>query len=264
MTARLRFLVASALSLSFTTVGFADAPAAEPKPAPAPAPAPQPPAKEAADQPAIKQGRDGGKGFLARHEGFLKDKAALENKVDVLLVGDSITDGWRGGGKKVLAEGMGAKHRIYNIGIGGDRTQHVLWRLENGEVADISPKVAMLMIGTNNLGANSNEEIVAGITKIVQSLNAKLPNTKVLLLGVFPRAEKATDKARERIKAINAEIAKLDDGGKRVKYLDIGAKFLDEKGDMPKDVMGDFLHPSTKGYQIWHDAVAPVIEEMMK
>src|SRR5688500_10722264 len=84
--------------------------------------------RETADKPAIKQGKDQGAGFLKRHEGFLKDKAALENKVDVLLVGDSITDGWRGGGKQALAESLGKKHRVYNIGIGGDRTQHVLWR----------------------------------------------------------------------------------------------------------------------------------------
>lgn len=264
MRTRTRFLLTSLLSVSLIP---AYARAADPAPAPPaqPQPAqPQPaaPAKEAADQPAIKKGRDDGKGFLARHEGFLKDKAALENKVDLLLVGDSITDGWRGGGKAVLAETWGKKHRVYNIGIGGDRTQHVLWRLDNGEVEGISPKVAMLMIGTNNLGANTNEEIISGITKIVQSLNAKLPNTKVLLLGVFPRGAKPTDAARARIKAINEAIQKLE--GDKVKYLDIGGKFLDAEGNIPKDIMGDALHPNAKGYGIWAEAVAPMIEEMMK
>jgi lysophospholipase L1-like esterase len=256
---------AAVLSLSIFTVPVFSADATKtaepPKKAAAPA---APAAKEAADVGAIKKGRDDGKSFLARHEGFLKDLKAKEGKVDLLLVGDSITDGWRGGGKDVLQKQWGSKMSVLNIGIGGDRTQHVIWRLDNGEVEGIKPKVAMLMIGTNNLGGNTNEEIVAGVTKIVKQLNEKLPTTKVLLLGIFPRGEKADNPFRARIKAINEEIAKLDDGGKHVKYLDIGKKFLQDDGTLPKDIMPDALHPNAKGYQIWADAVQPTLDELMK
>jgi len=220
-------------------------------------------AHEAADEGAVKMGGDKGKGFLARHEGFLKDLKAKDGKVGVLFVGDSITDGWRGGGKEVFAKAYGNDEPL-NIGIGGDRTQHVIWRLENGEVEGISPKVAVLMIGTNNLGGNTNEEIVKGVTKTVDVLHEKLPHTKVLLLAIFPRDEKPDTEKRTRIKAINEELAKLDDGGKTVKYLDIGPKFLAEDGTLTAEVMKDHLHPTPKGYQIWADAMQPTLDELMK
>ncbi|HWE01547.1 MAG TPA: GDSL-type esterase/lipase family protein [Tepidisphaeraceae bacterium] len=234
---------------------------------PTPAPAKPQPQHEAADKPAPKHDRKNPEepepGFVKRHEGFLNDLKAKDGKVGILFVGDSITDGWRGRGKEVFAKTYGSLDPL-NIGIGGDRTQHVLWRLDRGEVDGISPKVAVLMIGTNNLGGNTNEEIVAGNTAIVNELKAKLPKTKVLLLGIFPRSPKPTDPARARIKAINEELAKLDDGGKTVKYLDIGPKFLDADGNLPKDIMPDSLHPNAKGYQIWADATAPALEELMK
>lgn len=238
------------------------------------APAKPAPVKEAADKPAIKMGGDQGKGFLARHEGFLKDLKEMNGNVEFLMVGDSITDGWRRpqdaknpkswGGKAAYDETFGKQYKTLNIGIGGDRTQHVIWRLQNGEVEGISPKVAMLMIGTNNLSANTDEEIVAGITTCVKTLREKLPKTKVLLLGVFPRSAKPTDAARARIKNINEQIAKLDDGGKTVKYLDIGGKFLDAEGNIPPDIMPDFLHVNEKGYRLWAAAVQPTLDEMMK
>lgn len=270
-----RAMAATLLSLSFSTAPlFAlEAPA---KPTEKPAdtakstdpvkPVAKPAAKkEPADIGSVKGNADDPKnGFLQRHEGFLRDLKAKEGKVDLLLVGDSITDGWRGKGKEALAEAWGSKMSVYNIGIGGDRTQHVIWRLDHGEVEGIKPKVAMLMIGTNNLGGNSNEEIVAGITKIVKQLNEKLPTTKVLLLGVFPRSNKAEDPARARIKAINEQIAKLDNHGKSVKFLDIGEKFLDKDGTLPKDIMPDFLHPNDKGYKIWVESVQPSLDELMK
>lgn len=223
-----------------------------------------PRAKEPADVPAIKgDPGDANNRFLQRHKGFLQDLKARNGKVGVLFVGDSITDGWRRAGKATFDKTYGSLDPL-NLGIGGDRTQHVLWRLENGEVEGISPKVAVLMIGTNNLGSNTNEEIVAGVTKIVQSLRAKLPNTKVLLLGIFPRGAKAADPARGRIKAINGQLARLDDGGRTVKYLDIGQSFLAPDGTLPKDVMPDALHPNQEGYAIWAEAMAPTLAELMK
>ena len=223
---------------------------------------------EAADLPSIKMGGDHGVGFIRRHVGFINDRRSMDNKVGLLFVGDSITDGWRNfgprGGRDVFERSYG-RYRPLNIGIGGDRTQHVLWRLDADEVEGISPKVAVLMIGTNNLGSNSNEEIVAADAKIVEALRHKLPNTKVLLLGIFPRDAKPDTNNRNRIKAINAELAKLDDGGQKVKYLDIGEKFLEPDGTLPPDgTMSDALHPNAKGYQIWADAMQPALEELMK
>jgi lysophospholipase L1-like esterase len=238
---------------------------AQDKPAAAPAaPAARPPqVKEPADQPAIKGPNDPNNGFLKRHEAFLKDLKAKNGEVGVLFVGDSITDGWRGKGKKTFDETYGGMDPL-NIGIGGDRTQHVLWRLEHGEVEGISPRVAVLMIGTNNLGSNTNDEIAAGVTKIVRTLREKLPRTKVLLLAIFPRGAKADDPNRARIKSINEQLAKLDDGGKTVKYLDIGPKFLEPDGTLPKEIMPDALHPNEKGYEIWAEAMGPTLEQMMK
>ena len=232
---------------------------------PAAAPAVRPaPSKEAADMPAVKgNANDPNNGFLKRHEGFLKDLKAHNGRVGVLFVGDSITDSWRGGGKAIFEKNYGALDPL-NIGIGGDRTQHVLWRLDHGEVEGINPKAAVLMIGTNNLGSNTNEEIAAGVTRIVRTLHQKLPSTKVLLLAIFPRGAKADDPNRARIKAINDQIAKLDDGGKTVKYLDIGPYFLDADSTLPKTTMPDALHPNEKGYQIWADAMAPTLAELMK
>src|SRR6185437_4807638 len=131
---------------------------------------------------------------------------------DVIFLGDSITQGWEGNGKKVWAEHF-APLKAVNLGIGGDQTGHVLWRITEGkEIDPIKPKVAVIMIGTNNMGRNSAEEIAGGVKAIVQELRKQKPEMKILLLGIFPRSAKATDMIRDKIKATNAIISKLDDG----------------------------------------------------
>ena len=120
------------------------------------------------------------------------------------------------------------------------------------------------MIGTNNLGSNTDEEIADGIKAIIAELHKQTPETKLLLLGIFPRSMNADDKARDRIKHINSIIAKMDDDGKTVKYLDIGEKFLEADGTLPKSIMPDALHPNAKGYEIWAEAIGPTVKEMMK
>jgi lysophospholipase L1-like esterase len=232
-----------------------------PPKAPAKAATPKPKAPhESATEPKPRDAK-----WVARHEAYLKEVKEKAGNVDLLFVGDSITDGWHGGGKKAWKANW-EPLKAFNIGIGGDRTQHVIWRLQNGEVEGIKPKLAVLMIGTNNLGGNTNDEIVEGVTACVKEIQKQLPSTKVLLLGIFPRGRQATDPLRARIKAINEQIAKLDDGGKTVKYLDIGEKFLDKDGKIPEDVMPDkpALHPNAKGYQIWVDATKETVNEMMK
>jgi lysophospholipase L1-like esterase len=193
-----------------------------------------------------------------RHLGFLE--IAKKGGVDFLLLGDSITDGWRGGGKKVYAEHFDAL-KPANFGIGGDRTQHVLWRLQNGELEGITPKLCMLMIGTNN-GGDSAEDVAAGITAIIKEIQKKSPTTKVLLLGIFPRGEKP-NAGREKNDMVNAMVAKMDDGGKTVKYLDIGAKFMNEDKTISKEIMPDFLHLTEKGYGLWAEAVLPTVKELL-
>jgi beta-glucosidase len=205
--------------------------------------------------------------WTKQHEGFLEQ--AKKGDVGVLFLGDSITQGWKGAGKDVWARHY-APRKAANFGIGGDRTQHVLWRLDNGEVDPIKPKVVVLMIGTNNLGANNDDQIVEGITTVVSSLRSKLPESKVLLLAVFPRGVAGASRntaltstpTEPRIAKINERIAKLDDD-KTVEYLDIGARFLDSNGQIPKEIMPDFLHLSRKGYQIWADAIEPTLWEMV-
>ncbi len=221
---------------------------------------------QAPDVPAQKFGPDGkvNAGFIASHERFVQ--IAQEGKAQLVFLGDSITAGW--GGKKDIWEKAFGKYQPANFGIGGDRTQHVLWRIQNGELDGIKPKACVVMIGTNNSGSDPAEGIAKGVTAIVETIRAKQPQAKIFLLAVFPRGEKPStpEKAnagRDKLKQVNEIIAKLDDG-KNVHFLDIGAKFLQPDGSISKDIMPDFLHLSAAGYQIWADAISPKLAELMK
>lgn len=197
------------------------------------------------------------------HDGFLK--RAKEGPVDVLFLGDSITEGWGGAGREVWAERY-AKLNAANFGIGGDKTQQVLWRITEGaELEGIAPKACVLMIGTNNfgLGGEQPENVVKGVRTIVETLRTKQPQMKILLLAIFPRGEKPDNDFRKKISAVNAELAKLADG-KAVVYQDLGPKFLTEDGKLTKEIMPDFLHLSPAGYKIWADAIAENLEQLLK
>jgi lysophospholipase L1-like esterase len=190
---------------------------------------------------------------------------AKEGDAELLFMGDSITDFWRNeegpfAGKAVMDKYFGDV-KVANFGIAGDTTQGVLYRLANGEGEGFSPKAVMLMIGTNNTGRNSAAEIAEGIGAVVAKLRSCFPEANILLLGVFPRG-RAGDPVRGTIAEINAKISKLDDGEK-VHYLDIGEEFLDEDGNIPREVMGDGLHPSAKGYEIWAEAVEEELSELI-
>lgn len=219
-----------------------------------------PAAARKAGDPSVAAPKAGNKRFFELHESFLK--RAKEGPVGLLFLGDSITEGWKKA-PDVWAKYY-ARHNAANFGIGGDRTEHVLWRIANGELDNITPKAVVLMIGTNNTGSNSADEIAGANKKIVQEIRSKLPKSKVLLLAVFPRGPRKGDDGVERMKkidAINAELAKLDDG-QTVRFLNINAKFLVD-GKIPSDVMPDQLHPNAKGYQIWAEAIEPAVAEMM-
>ena len=196
-----------------------------------------------------------------RHVQFMY--RATQGPVGLLFLGDSITDGWPRNGEWSWLKF--APYQPADFGISGERTEDVLWRITNGELAGIHPKVTVIMIGTNNIGQCRDEKpewAAAGVQKIVQTVHQKLPETKVLLLGVFPRAI-STSPFRQQIKTINETIAKLDDG-KKTRFLDIGKAFLDAQGEIPKDVMPDGLHPNTHGYDLWYEAMNPLLTEMLR
>ena len=198
-------------------------------------------------------------GWTKRHQSF--NKRVAQGNCDLIFIGDSITQGWEGRGKKVCAKHY-TKRNAVNLGIGGDRTQHVIWRLDNGNLHRIKPKAAVIMIGTNNSGSNSSQEIADGVEVIVKQLRKKLPETKVLLLGVFPRGANKADKRRQVNEGANATFKKIADG-KSVHYLDIGQKFLKEDGTLPREIMPDLLHLSEKGYTIWAESIEAKLKELM-
>jgi lysophospholipase L1-like esterase len=205
--------------------------------------------------------------WVTRHEGFVQE--TQKGGIYILFLGDSITDGWRDKGSNVWNKYYTPRHAA-NFGIGGDRTQHVLWRMDHGELDGIKPKVVVLMIGTNNTGKetdhktprNTVPEVAEGVQAVVNDIRAKLPDSKILLLAIFPRGT-LNDPQRAQVVLINTLIARLDDG-KTVKFLDIGPKFLEFDGTLPKSIMPDLLHPNAQGYQIWADAMEPALDEMLK
>jgi len=202
-------------------------------------------------------------GFVRAHTNFVE--VAKKGDIDVLFMGDSITDWWRSagrgrgtndvipmGGKAVFEKHFGSM-KVANFGIAGDTTQGVLWRLQHGEGEGYKPKAVMLMIGTNNTGRNSPPEIAMGVANVVFELRKDFPDAKILLLAIFPRSGPTT-KVRAQIDEINKTISALHDN-QHVFYMDIGSKFLAADGSIPKDIMSDALHPTSKGYEIWAEAV---------
>lgn len=198
-------------------------------------------------------------GWMGRHEKM--NARVKQGNVDLVFIGDSITQGWEGSGKGVWEKYYGNRNAV-NLGIGGDRTQHVLWRLDHGNLDDISPKLAVVMIGTNNARDNTSEEIADGVEAIVRQLRSALPETRVLLLAIFPRGENGQDERRLVNRDANERIAKLADG-MRVKYLDIGQGFLKDDGTLTREIMPDLLHLSEKGYTIWADAIESAVAEAL-
>ncbi len=205
-----------------------------------------------------------------RHESFnARVKQGHEKgDIDVLFIGDSITQGWENEGKQVWADRF-AKFNPVNLGIGGDQTQHVLWRLDHGNLdgldkpaAGKAAKLAVIMIGTNNVGGSKAEETAAGVEGIVSKVKSKVPGIKVLLLAIFPREEKPGE-GRAKNTKVNEIIAKLGDN-KQVFFLDIGAALMNKDGTLDKAIMPDFLHLSPEGYKRWADAIEPKLNELTK
>lgn len=203
--------------------------------------------------------------FIRGHAGFLQ--RAQEGPVELLFLGDSITADWKGVGKKVWQQYY-HQYQSANFGIGGDQTENVLWRIENGELDRIRPKVIVLLVGTNDSRLNNAIDTANLNKQIIKQIQLKSPQSKVLLLAVFPRGPRTwkgvledSEKRMQMIKRLNRELAKSDDG-KRVRFLNINAHFI-KNGLIPKKLMPDQLHLSEKGYEVWAEAMMPLLNEMM-
>lgn len=217
----------------------------------------------AQDNPAvIPADRNKEKWWADRFQDKVKsDKRAGAN---VVFFGDSITQGWEGGGKKVWEASI-APLGALNLGYGGDRTEHALWRIDNGELDGLKAKVVVIMLGTNNIGHRKSNpaQTAEGMKEILARVAKKLPDAKVLLLGVFPRGATKDDAMRKGTVEISKLYAGLADG-KKVHFMDIGAKFMNADETISKDIMPDLLHLSPKGYEIWAEAVLPKVKELMQ
>jgi lysophospholipase L1-like esterase len=195
-----------------------------------------------------------------RHADFVA--TAEKGDIDLLLDGDSITDWWTRNGQTAYDKYFGTI-KTANFAIAGDTTQGVLWGLQNGEGKGFQPKAIMLMVGTNNTAGNTAPEIAEGVGAVVLEMRKDFPNAKILLLAIFPRGDPG-DAVRGKIADVNKIIAKLDDQ-QHVFYMDIGSKFLDDKGVfLPDAFLADKLHPQEKGYEIWGDAVKDPLANMLK
>ena len=186
---------------------------------------------------------------------------------DIVMLGDSITHFWGGepiGGRRTgVAEWdrFFAGRSVVNLGYGWDRTENVLWRLAHGEFEGVTPKVVVLMVGTNNITLNRPDEIAAGVEAICTTIDERSPATRILLLAIFPRGQKP-DATRAKVDDVNRLLARLD-ARTDVTFLDIGARFLEADGSISPDVMYDFLHPTERGYAIWSAAMAPVLDRLL-
>ena len=217
--------------------------------------------------------REGEKAKYERHLQF--NEIARKGGVELVFLGDSITQGWEGGGKKVWQEFYGQR-KAANFGIGGDRTEHVLWRIDHGNFDGLSPKLIVLMIGTNNTGHVGRnfpeiggsvyrctpEQTAEGIQLIVTELQHKMPDTNILLLAAFPRGASPDEPMRKANERINESISKL--GTKpHVTFLNLTDHFTHDDGSITKDMMRDYLHLTPMGYQVWAEAIEPTIASLL-
>ncbi len=208
--------------------------------------------------------------WYARHAAVLRVKETL--RPEVVLIGDSITHFWGGEPKASQANGPRSwqstfgRYRTLNLGFGWDRIQNVLWRIDHGELDGLRPRVIVLHIGTNNTSEtpnarrNSPAEIVAGIRAILQRIRAKTPAARVILMAVFPREQQPDHPRRALLAEVNRLLTDFAPTA-GVTFLDLGPRLLQPDGTLSSEIMADFCHPTEKGYQIWGDALAPLLAE---
>ena len=238
------------------------APPAIVSPAPSPGPASSPGASPsaAARGAAIAAVRPWGTpAWLAQHERFVA--CARGGGIDVIFIGDSIAAFFPVRGAATWNSTIAPLGHIADFGIEGDRTQFVLWRVLHGELDGSGARAVVLHVGTNNLATARPDAIADGIAEIVAAIRARLPETTIVLDAILPRGA-PNDPARARAAAVNARIAALADG-EHVRWLDVGAAFVQPDGTIPPELMPDGLHPAEAGYEIWGAALAPLLREAL-
>lgn len=196
--------------------------------------------------------------WMPRHEEKLAEAKERGDKVELLFIGDSITHGWD---ESLWTEYFG-KYEPFNLGFSGDRTEHVLWRLRNGALDNLSPKVTVLMIGTNNTGQDDGQpahETVQGIEAVIDEIESQLPDTHLIVHAVFPRGPEADTPNRLENDKINAALPSIAKK-KGAQFLDINRFFVESDGALPRNVMPDRLHPNRYGYSLWAKALKPSLE----
>jgi len=197
-------------------------------------------------------------GWMERHESM--NTKARQGKIDLIYIGDSIVQRYEGVGKHVWDHYYASRNAL-NLGISGDRTQHVIWRLDHGNIEGINPKLAIVMIGQNNGGHNTASEIAEGVTEVVKIIRTKLPKTKILLLGIFQRREKPTPE-RAVLAEANNIISKL--ANYSISYMDINSVYVQPDGTIPASLMPDYEHPSELGFKRWAEAIEAKVAELME
>jgi lysophospholipase L1-like esterase len=198
------------------------------------------------------------------HERFIAETEIHANSIQIVFYGDSITAGWAWKGKQVWEKEYSPLHAV-NYGMSADRTQHVIWRIQNGEINGLHPKVLVLKIGTNNIVHSEAQGIARGIKTIIEIVHHRLPHTKVLLLGILPRAGKNSTQLLhdESIRNVNSLIAKFADG-KQTVFLDMRAHFTREDGkQLRKELFVEGVHLLEAGYQVWAEAMNPTLKKML-
>ncbi len=196
-------------------------------------------------------------------------KAKL-GRIDLYFVGDSIIRRWGCSDPQYAELLANWKANFFgwnagNFGWGGDTTQNILWRLENGELDGVNPKVIVILAGTNNIGRYSDEDaavadITSGITAIVDACRQKAPGAVIILTAIFPRNDRPD--AMPIIRAVNAKIERLADG-KTIRFSNVNDKLAESDGKLLAGMMPDGLHPSVKGYQAWADGLKPMLTELL-
>jgi lysophospholipase L1-like esterase len=225
-------------------------------------PAPGPP--EPADRPVPRADQNS----QTAHAQLLEK--AKQGRIDVYFVGDSIVRRWGATDYPELLANWRQNFSGWNagnFGWGADKTQHILWRLENGELDGVNPKVVVILGGTNNVGNLPGDDakvadITRGLRAIVEACRRKAPAATIILTAIFPRNDNMA--VMPEIVRINANLAKIADG-KRIRFLNVSGRLADADGRLVEGVMNerDKLHPTLKGYQIWADALKPILTELL-
>ena len=196
-------------------------------------------------------------GWAGKHSSFVK--RARGGHVGLLFLGDSITTGMSFH-RDLLAKCFG-KYNVEAFGIPGDRTENLLWRLNEGELDGIKPQVIVVLIGTNNLAADRNQDVVLGVRAVLADVQRLQPTSKIVLLGILPRGESANDPVRLRIKQINEQLKQFADN-QQIWYVDLGDRLLLKDGSLAAAVEPDFLHPSRRGFELMYEGLQPTIDRL--